>query len=310
MGPTASGKSALALALAERMRRRDRQRRFGAGLPRHGHRHRQAVDRATARAFRITSIDIVDPTQSYSAARISRAMRRRRSPTSAPAARLPIVCRRHDALLQGADRGTVGAAASRSRRARRSSTRARRREAGPRCMPSSRASIRTTAARLRRPTRSASSARSKSIASTGLPLSALQGDARGRRALRSRTDAACRACAGETARRCTRRSRGASTRCSRQGLVDELRGLRERYRARAATCRRCAASATARRGIPRRRIDATHAARARESPRRASSPSASSRGCASTPATAFDPALPALAEVVEAFVRAQSAITG
>ena len=68
MGPTASGKSALALALARALRRRDRQRRFGAGLSRHGHRHGEA-DAATRARVPHHLIDIVDPTEAYSAAR-------------------------------------------------------------------------------------------------------------------------------------------------------------------------------------------------------------------------------------------------
>ena len=44
LGPTASGKSDVAMAAATRRRgHRDRRRRRHAGVPRHGHRHRQAV---------------------------------------------------------------------------------------------------------------------------------------------------------------------------------------------------------------------------------------------------------------------------
>ena len=50
VGPTASGKSAVALALAARARRRrDRVARLDAGVPGHGHRHREAVARRAGR---------------------------------------------------------------------------------------------------------------------------------------------------------------------------------------------------------------------------------------------------------------------
>ena len=50
VGPTASGKSALALAVARRARRRrDRLARLDAGVPRHGHRHREADARRARR---------------------------------------------------------------------------------------------------------------------------------------------------------------------------------------------------------------------------------------------------------------------
>ena len=63
---------------------------------------------------------------------------------------------------------------------------------------------------------------------TGQPLSALQGRARVR-GRGARPDDRHRADARRSRARCTQRSRGASTRCSHAGLVDELRGLRERY---------------------------------------------------------------------------------
>jgi hypothetical protein len=57
--------------------RGDHQRRFGAGLPRHGHRHRQALGGRSSRARRVPHhlIDIRDPRQAYSAARVRAAMR-------------------------------------------------------------------------------------------------------------------------------------------------------------------------------------------------------------------------------------------
>ncbi|MCK7496094.1 MAG: hypothetical protein MZW92_37995 [Comamonadaceae bacterium] len=54
MGPTASGKTAVAFELARTPAAGGDQRRLGAGLPRHGHRHRQALARGAARAARTT----------------------------------------------------------------------------------------------------------------------------------------------------------------------------------------------------------------------------------------------------------------
>ena len=49
IGPTGTGKSALALAVAERVGGRDRERRRDAALPRDGHRDREASRRRTPR---------------------------------------------------------------------------------------------------------------------------------------------------------------------------------------------------------------------------------------------------------------------
>ena len=54
VGPTATGKTALAVALAQPARRRGGQRRLDAALPRHGHRHGQARRRPSAAACRTT----------------------------------------------------------------------------------------------------------------------------------------------------------------------------------------------------------------------------------------------------------------
>ena len=54
VGPTATGKTALAVELALAARRRGRQRRRVAALPRHGHRHGEARRRPSARASRTT----------------------------------------------------------------------------------------------------------------------------------------------------------------------------------------------------------------------------------------------------------------
>ena len=55
LGPTGSGKSALAMRIGAARAGGDHQRRFGAGVSRPGYRHGQARPRPNARAFRITS---------------------------------------------------------------------------------------------------------------------------------------------------------------------------------------------------------------------------------------------------------------
>ena len=107
MGPTASGKSAVALELARAPAAGNRQRRFGAGLSRHGHRDGQARLATRARVPHHL-IDIIDPDAAYSAARF------RTDALAAIAAirargRTRAGRRRHDALLQGAARRPVAA---------------------------------------------------------------------------------------------------------------------------------------------------------------------------------------------------------
>ena len=75
VGPTASGKSALALRLARRARRRDRLLRQPAGLPRARHRQRQAHARRSGRAVPHHLLDVVDPDQDFSAADYARLAR-------------------------------------------------------------------------------------------------------------------------------------------------------------------------------------------------------------------------------------------
>ena len=85
-------------------------------------------------------VDVIDPTEAYSAARFRAdalaaiAGIRGARPRAAAG-------RRHDALLQGADRRAVGAAAGRSRRSRAALDARAAARAGRRCTPSSRASI-------------------------------------------------------------------------------------------------------------------------------------------------------------------------
>ena len=279
MGPTASGKSALAIDARRAARRRDRHRRLGAGLSRHGHRHRQAVaGRARARAASPDRHRRSHRGLFGGALRRRRASRHRRDPRPGPRADRR---RRHDALLQGAHRRAVGAAAGRSRRCARSSTRAPRARAGRRCMPSSRASIRRPPRGFRRPTRSASSARSRSTASAGTPISALQGrreaaDARSLRLPIALVPAGPRRAArGDRAplRRDARRAAWSTSCAPAQAVTRSHPSM---------PSMRCVGYRQAWR-IPRRRDRRGAAARAGASPPRASSPSASSRGCASTP---------------------------
>ena len=86
VGPTASGKSALALELAQRARRRrDRVARLDAGLPRHGHRHREADRRPSGPRCRTTSS--TSPIRGRTGrSRAPRPRRARPSPTSRRAA--------------------------------------------------------------------------------------------------------------------------------------------------------------------------------------------------------------------------------
>ena len=250
MGPTASGKSALAMALAERFpveivsvdsAQVYRGMDIGTAKP----------DAAVRARVPHHLIDIIDPIEAYSAARFRAdalaaiaAIRAR----GARAARR----RRNDALLQGAARRPVRAAARRSgaaraaRRARRggglagAARRARARRSGDRGAPRA------------RPTRSASSARSKSTRS------------RARRSPGCRARASSDACSGATIAiaLCPGRSRAAAR--------GDRRALRRDARARASSTS-CGAARALRAdarpavdalrrlpagvGVPRRRID-------------------------------------------------------
>ena len=248
MGPTASGKSALSLALAQRFpleivsvdsAQVYRGMDIGTAKP----------DAATRARVPHHLIDIVDPTDAYSAARFcaDAHARRRRDPRprQRPAAR-----RRHDALLQGADRGALRAAGPRSRGARAARRARRAAKAGRHCTPSSPASIRRRRRASRRPTRSGSSARSKCTRSPGRRSPHAAGRARGKR------DAGAGRCASRSFP--TDRARLHALIADRfdamleAGLVDELRGS-----ARALCARSGAAVDALRRlspglGIPRR----------------------------------------------------------
>ena len=146
MGPTASGKSALAMALAERFGGEIVTRRFGAGLPRHGHRHRQADAGERARVPHHL-IDIVDPTEAYSAARFVARCAAPRSRDIRARGRVPILAGGTMLYFKALTEG-LSALPRADPDVRASSTRAPRAKAGPRCTRSSRASIRRRRARL------------------------------------------------------------------------------------------------------------------------------------------------------------------
>ena len=219
-------------------------------------------------------IDIIDPTEAYSAARFRAdalaAVRGDRGPRQRPAAR-----RRHDALLQGA--------------ARRAVRPARGRPAPPRGHRSRRAGARLAGAarraRARRPgdrrtaaagRRAAHPARARGLARDGRADVALLGGRNGapplrlvqialvpgdRAVLHRRIAAAVRA---DARRRPGRRARRAARalRAARRPAVDALRGLPAGV------------------GASRRRVRPREPCATAGSSRRASSPSASSPGCA------------------------------
>ena len=77
VGPTASGKSALAheLALVERRRRRDRERRRDVRLSRHGPRRPPSRRAPSAREVPYHLIDLVEPSEEFTVAQFQRAAR-------------------------------------------------------------------------------------------------------------------------------------------------------------------------------------------------------------------------------------------
>ena len=221
---------------------------------------------------------------------LSCATRSRRSRPFARAARAA-PRRRHDALFQGADRGTVRAAAGRSPPCARASTRGPRAEGWPALHAELARVDPATAARLAADRRAAHPARARSA--RGRPGSRCRrcrarASARARSARRSRSRSF-----PPIARGCTRRSPSASTRCSRRASSTSSRALRARYRARRRTCRRCAASATGRRGqFLDGRIDAASAARATAIAATRQLAKRQFTWLRATPARAFDPAMP------------------
>ena len=81
VGPTASGKSALALDARRAPRRRDRVRRLAPGLSRPRHRHREADAPRSARACRTTCLDLVEPDETLRRRPLPGGRARRPSPT-------------------------------------------------------------------------------------------------------------------------------------------------------------------------------------------------------------------------------------
>ena len=256
--------------------RRDRQRRFGAGLPRHGHRHRQARCSRRARAFRITS--------STSSTR-PRRIRRRASATMRSGdrrhsrrGRLPILAggtmlyfqalRAGLSALPAADAGIRAALDARAARDRlaRAARGARARRSGDRGAPRAhrcaahparaRGASRSPASRCRRCT-GAREAQPALEPASSIALAPAD---------RAVLHAAHRACA--------------STPCSPRDWSTRCAALRARYALRPEMpSMRAVGYRQAWRHLEGARDHARRCASA-ASPRRASSPSASSRGCA------------------------------
>ena len=91
LGPTASGKSALAVTLAQRFRRRDRQLRFGRRLSSLRDRNGEAVAGSSARWSPHHLLDVAEPDEAFTAGEYSRQARAAIRRASDSAARLPIV---------------------------------------------------------------------------------------------------------------------------------------------------------------------------------------------------------------------------
>ena len=261
LGPTASGKSRLAMQLAARASARDRQHRFGAGLPRHGHRHRQAFAPPSARAVPHHLIDLLDPTEAYSAGRFREDAHARRRARSTARDKIPLLVGGtmlyYRALVAGHRRAAAGRC-----RGIRAQIDARRGApaAGRRCMPS----LRRWIPRPRRgitPNDAQRIQRALEVCRlTGKPLSALQACKARRTAFRAeglRAGPGDRAGAAPAHRDALRRA------CCERGLVDELRELRSKYRPERRACRACARSATGRPGASSRAKSRSGAARRR-----------------------------------------------
>ena len=239
-------------------------------------------------------LDLVDPTDVVfgCAVRARRARGdRRHSRARARADRR----RRHDAVLQGAHRGPLGASRRRSGRACAD----RRTKRALRGWPALHAELArvdpATAARLAADRCAAHPAGARSVPHDRRAVVGAAGAARGASARRVGF-----ARAGPARSRAAARSdrRSASTRCSTSGLVDELAALRERHRARAAAAVDAHASATGRRGD-------TWTARSTPTTLRATGIAATRQlakrqltWLRATLATAFDPFAPGMADAV------------
>ncbi len=305
IGPTASGKSALALALAARMdgeivtvdsAQVYRGMDIGTAKP------------STADRARIPHhlIDIIDPTQSYSAAAFARDAQECVADIRARG-RLPIVCGGtmlyFKALTEGLSALPQADPNVRAEIDRRAA------DAGWAALHAELARFDpTTAARLM-PTDAQRIQRALEVHRlTGVPLSALQG----------KRDFSASSVLGPTLPVALTPASRAELHAIialrfeamlEKGLVEELHGLRERFALRPdLPSMRCVGYRQSWQYldgvIDWKQLREAGIAATRQLAKRQLT------WMRSTPATAFDPALPALAEVVEAFVRAQSAITG
>ena len=247
---------------------RDRQRRFRAGLSRHGHRDGEARRRdARARAA---------PSDRHHRSRPRRIRRRAFAPTRSQAiaairsrGAVPLLVGGTMLYFKALQRGTLGVAGRRSRGARAS----RRPRRGRRLAGAAR---RARARRSRhgrrgwsRPTRSASSARSKCTRSPAGRSRSCR--ARAKQAA-GRADDRARARPGGSRARCIGRSPQRFDAMLARRPRDRARGAARALCADARTCRRCAASATGRRGQfldgAHRRRDAARERHRRDAPTR------------------------------------------
>ena len=244
-GPDRDGQERARAGARRALRRRDRHRRLGAGLPRHGHRHREAGRRdARARAaspdrHRRSDRRRIRP-------RASRATRARRSTAIRARGRVPILAGGTMLYFKALTEGLSALPRADAGGARRASTRdARARRAGRRCTRSSRASIPRPRRACSRPTRSASSARSRCTRLTGAAAVGAAGAAASRR----RSARRCRIALVPPDR--ARLHEAIAQRFDAMlaaGLVDELARAARALSRSTPRCRRCAASATGRRG--------------------------------------------------------------
>ena len=264
---------------------RDRQRRFRAGLSRHGHRDGETRRRG-ARA------GAASPARHHRSGRglfggaFSRRCDSGDRRASARAARVPLLVGGtmlyFKALQEGLSALPVADPAVRARLDARAAV-----EGWPALHAELARVDPVTAARLESTDAQRIQRALEVHEITGRPLSRAAGRAGGRRRAGQRRSPwrSCRA----TARHCTGRSPRASTRCSPPASSPRSPRLRERH---ALTpdlpSMRCVGYRQAW-DIPRRRHRRRRRCARKASPRRGSWPSASSRGCGATPATAFEP---------------------
>ncbi len=260
MGPTASGKSAVALAIADALSGRDRQRRLGAGVSRHGHRHRQAR-RGDARS-RVPHhlIDIIDPDRGVLGGTLSRRRARARSTASAARGRVPLLVGGTMLYFKALREGLSNLPAADADGARALDARAAR-EGWPALHAELARVDPATAARLAADRCPAHPARARSACADRRAAVGVAG--RARRREHEHADFSPCACIPPTVPSCTRRIALRFDAMLAAGLVDELRALRARYALQPSMpSMRCVGYRQAL-GIPRRRCRRGDAARAR-----------------------------------------------